>query len=119
MTENDPINLADPQGLFYSTAELLGGNPGDMPDLFWQYLFGGGVLNAGPQPLLYMGGHGGLINGYMENGLLVLDFADTQRRIADCCSGAYIRVRYRWTKGQFVEEGPRERGDLKPTDLKH
>jgi hypothetical protein len=57
---------------------------------------------------------GGLIKAIIQAGLLILDFADTERRTADCCSDGYIRVHCRWNKGQFVDEGPQERGELKP-----
>jgi hypothetical protein len=57
-------------------------------------------------------GYGGLVRTSIEAGLLVLDFADAARRVGDCCSEGYIRVRYRWRDRGFAEEGPRERGDL-------
>jgi hypothetical protein len=57
--------------------------------------------------------YGGLVKAKIENGLLVLDFADGKRSVGDCCSEGYIRVRYAWKNGQFVESGPREKGDLK------
>ena len=69
-----------------------------------------GILKSGSRA------DGGLYRAAIEHGLLVLDFGDTQRRIADCCSEGYIRVRYRWKDGAFVEDGPRERGDI---DLEH
>jgi len=56
---------------------------------------------------------GGLIQVSIRNGLLIVDFADSERRVADCCSEGFIRVHYRWRNGRFIEEGPRERGDLK------
>ena len=55
---------------------------------------------------------GGLVRTSIAAGLLVLDFADAERRVGDCCSQGYIRVRYRWWNRGFTEEGPRERGDL-------
>lgn len=57
-------------------------------------------------------GYGGLVGSIIQKGLLVLDFADPERRVGDCCSEGYIRVHYRWRNGAFLEEGPRERGDL-------
>ncbi len=65
------------------------------------------ILESGPR------GDGGLIRTAIQDALLVLDFADPDRRVGDCCSEGYIRVHYRWRDGAFVEEGPRERGDLK------
>ncbi|MFN7926006.1 MAG: hypothetical protein U0Q16_38265 [Bryobacteraceae bacterium] len=56
---------------------------------------------------------GGLIKTAIQNGWLVLDFADTDRRTADCCSEGYVRVGYRWKGGRFVEVGEREHGDLR------
>ena len=55
---------------------------------------------------------GGLIRASFDQGALVLDFADADKRSGDCCSDGYIRVRYRWHDGHFGEEGPREKGDL-------
>jgi hypothetical protein len=48
----------------------------------------------------------------VRDGLLVADFADSEKRIGDCCSEGYIRVRYRWQGGAFVEEGNREYGKI-------
>lgn len=55
---------------------------------------------------------GGLLRAFVRENLLVIDFSDTEKRIADCCSEGYVRVRYRWQNGAFVEEGTRERGKL-------
>jgi hypothetical protein len=57
--------------------------------------------------------YGGLVHVAIQNGLLVLDFADAERRSGDCRSEGYIRVRYAWKQGHFAETGSRERGDLK------
>ena len=55
---------------------------------------------------------GGLVHVSIAEGHLILDFADAERRVGDCCSEGYIRVHYHWRNGAFVEEGPREKGDL-------
>jgi hypothetical protein len=55
---------------------------------------------------------GGLLRASFDQGALVLDFADADKRSGDCCSDGYIRVRYRWHDGHFREEGPRGKGDL-------
>jgi hypothetical protein len=60
--------------------------------------------------------YGGLIRVLIKDGLLVLDFNDATRSAGDCCSDGYIRVKYRWRRGAFVETGSRERGDLKLND---
>jgi hypothetical protein len=65
-----------------------------------------GILESGSRA------DGGLVRVVIEKQYLVLDFADGERRVGDCCSEGYIRVHYRWRKGGFVEEGPREKGDL-------
>jgi len=57
-------------------------------------------------------GSGGLLRASINQGALVLDFADPDRRTADCCSDGYIRVHYCWLDGHFAEEGAREKGDL-------
>ncbi|MGB8473719.1 MAG: hypothetical protein WCE61_06485 [Candidatus Acidiferrum sp.] len=56
-------------------------------------------------------GDGGLGRVAISDGILALDFNDPDRRNGDCCSNGYVRVRFRWQKDHFVEEGPRERGD--------
>jgi len=55
---------------------------------------------------------GGLVKVAIRNHALVLDFADAERRVGDCCSQGYIRVTYRLKNGRFVESGPRSQGDL-------
>jgi len=65
-----------------------------------------GILQSGSR------GYGGLARTSIQGGMLVLDFADPERLAGDCCSEGYIRVRYRWKNGSFIEEGPRERGDV-------
>jgi len=64
-----------------------------------------GILGAGSRA------YGGLGRVAISGGFLILDFNDPDRRQGDCCSEGYIRVRFRWQNGHFVEEGPRERGD--------
>jgi hypothetical protein len=59
-------------------------------------------------------GDGGLGRVVISDGILVLDFSDPDRRKGDCCSDGYVRVRFRWQNGHFVEEGRRERGDWPP-----
>jgi len=58
-------------------------------------------------------GYGGLVRTFVqEDQLLVVDFADPERHVGDCCSEGYIRVRYRWQEGVFTAEGTPERGNL-------
>jgi hypothetical protein len=57
-------------------------------------------------------GDGGLIRAFVRDGLLIADFADSEKRVADCCSEGYVRVCYRWKDGTFVEEGQREHGKI-------
>jgi hypothetical protein len=82
----------------------------------WDYLYVYKSVDGRPSliGILISGerGYGGLVRSSIENGLLVLDFADADRRVGDCCSEGYIRVHYRWRNGTFVEIGARERGDL-------
>lgn len=81
----------------------------------WDYLYVYKMVHSQPQVMSILEGgsrgYGGLTRVAIQNGLLVLDFADPDRRVGDCCSEGYIRVRYRWTKSKFVEDGPRERGN--------
>jgi hypothetical protein len=62
---------------------------------------------------------GGLLRVTVKKNLLVLDFADAERRMGDCCSEGYIRVNFAWRHGHFEETGPRERGDLTVQTLEH
>jgi hypothetical protein len=82
----------------------------------WDYLYVYMLKNGRPTLLGRMQtgsrGYGGLIKAAVQNGFLVVDFADKDRRVGDCCSEGYIRVRYRWQKESFVEVGTREHGDL-------
>ena len=56
---------------------------------------------------------GGLVKVAIQDQTLLLDFADSERRRGDCCSEGFIRVRYIWRDGQFIETGTREKGELK------
>jgi hypothetical protein len=82
----------------------------------WDYLYVYKLVRTRPKLMSILKGgsrsHGGLNRVAIQNGLLTLDFADPDRRVGDCCSEGYIRVRYRWRDGKFVEEGPREHGDV-------
>jgi hypothetical protein len=55
---------------------------------------------------------GGLVRAFVRENLLIVDFADSDRRVADCCSEGYVRVSYRWQDGAFVEEGQRRHGKI-------
>lgn len=82
----------------------------------WHYLYVFTLANGSPTLLgrLQSGSraYGGLLKVAIEQNMLVLDFADGDRRVGDCCSEGYIRVRYRWQAGRFVEVGSRVSGDL-------
>ena len=82
----------------------------------WHYLYVFSLANGSPTILgrLRSGSRadGGLIRVAIRQRTLILDFADPNRRIGDCCSEGYVRVRYRWQNGRFVEAGVRETGDL-------
>jgi len=56
---------------------------------------------------------GGLIGSKISHGLLVLDFADADRREGDCCSRGIIRVEYRLKDGRFHETGPRQKDSIR------
>ena len=85
----------------------------------WDYLYIYRTLGVHPQLIAVLESgeraYGGLYRTAIQNHALVLDFADPERRVGDCCSEGYIRVHYRWKSDRFVEEGPREHGDI---DLK-
>ena len=83
----------------------------------WHYLyvFKASGRNVVPLGVLESGSraYGGLVNIQIAQGLLVLDFADENRRVGDCCSRGFIRVRYRFKDGRFIETGQREKGSLR------
>ena len=83
----------------------------------WHYLYVYAPSNGPPKLLgiLESGSRadGGLVRVAIQPRLLILDFADTRRRMADCCSEGWVRVAYRWQNMHFVEAGSRNYGDLK------
>ena len=83
----------------------------------WHYLYVYTIANRAPKLLgvLRSGSRadGGLVRIAIERRLLVLDFQDTDRRTADCCSEGWVRVTYRWLGTHFAETGSRGRGDFK------
>lgn len=82
----------------------------------WNYLYVYKLEGGKPRLLARMEtgsrGYGGLVRAFVRNQLLTVDFADPERRVGDCCSEGYIRARYRWQDGAFVEEGEREHGKI-------
>jgi hypothetical protein len=61
-------------------------------------------------------GYSGLVRAFVQEHLLMVDFADPERHVGDCCAEGYIRVHYRLQEGLFIEDGARERGDLASRD---
>ena len=93
--------------LYYGT----GGTAG------WHYLY---ILKAAhgtvaPIGILGSGSRadGGLSDVRIRQGLLILDFADPDRREGDCCSRGVIRVSYRLQVGRFVETGTRQKDSIR------
>ncbi len=82
----------------------------------WHYLYVYALEKGSPQLLarLESGSRadGGLVKVTIEKNELILDFADGARRVGDCCSPGYIRAKYRWQSGRFVEVGSRLSGDI-------
>jgi hypothetical protein len=82
----------------------------------WNYLY---VFTLGNGPPMLLGrlqsgsrGYGGLLKVAIDRNTLILDFADIDRRVGDCCSEGYVQVKYRREGGRFVEFGARGSGDL-------
>jgi hypothetical protein len=50
----------------------------------------------------------GLYKVYGENGKLVVELFDPEKRSGDCCSSAFVRMRYKWHNGRFEAFGARE-----------
>ena len=55
---------------------------------------------------------GGLVRALVRDNFRVVYFADSEKRIGDCCSEGFVRVAYRWHDGAFVEEGQRQHGKI-------
>lgn len=96
-----------------AAVDLLYGTGGSAS---WHYLYVFTLANGSPRLLasLRSGSRadGGLLKVAIDENSLVLDFADSGRRIGDCCFDGYIRMRYRWRVGRFIEVRAREFGNL-------
>jgi hypothetical protein len=83
----------------------------------WHYLYVFTLASASPTLIarLQSGSRadGGLVKVAIQSNMLILDFADSERRVGDCCSEGYIRVKYRWQSNRFVKVGNRVFGNLK------
>jgi hypothetical protein len=66
-----------------------------------------GILKSGSRA------YGGLADVRISKGLLILDFADEDRREGDCCSRGIIRVRYRLQGKRFLETGSRQKDSVR------
>jgi hypothetical protein len=66
----------------------------------WDYLYVYKLESGQPQLLARMRtssrGYGGLVRAFVRNQLLIVDFADPERGVGDCCSEGYVRVHCRW-----------------------
>ncbi len=54
----------------------------------------------------------GLYRIEVPYGGLIVDLLDPDRRMGDCCSDGFVRIRYDFTNGYFVQKGPREFGTV-------
>jgi len=83
----------------------------------WSYLYVYSLERGAPKLLgrLESGDRaaGGLVKLAIEDGILVLDFLDWDKSKGLCCSAGFIRVRYRWQNGKFIETGERYYGDFR------
>ena len=52
--------------------------------------------------------YSGLRKVYGENGKLVVELFDPEKRTGDCCSSGFVRTRYKWQNGRFEAFGARE-----------
>jgi hypothetical protein len=82
----------------------------------WDFLYVYRLKNGIPSLLARMQtgsrGYGGLVDVSVRDRSLVVDFADKDRTVGDCCSAGFVRVRYRWRGVRFVEVGNRGHGDM-------
>ena len=106
----------DNDGRPEATVNLLYGTGGTAN---WHYLYVFKLVNGLPTLLarLRSGSRadGGLLKVQIAENSLILDFANSNRATADCCSDGFVRVTYRWQSGRFVEVGTRIFGDLDAT----
>jgi hypothetical protein len=83
----------------------------------WHYLFIYALADGSPKLLAILRSgsraDGGLVKVEIHDHLLVLDFADKNKRTADCCSKGWVRVSYRLQADRFVETGTRSYGAFK------
>jgi len=56
--------------------------------------------------------YSGLRKVYGENGELVVELFDPEKRSGDCCSSGIVRTKYKWHNGRFEEFGKSERETL-------
>jgi hypothetical protein len=61
-------------------------------------------------------GSSGLYKVYGENGKLVVELFDPEKRSGDCRSEGFVRTRYKWLNGRFEAFGARESGALVTED---
>ena len=52
----------------------------------------------------------GLYRVYGQDGKLVIELFDAEKREGDCCSSGFIRTRYQWHNGRFSPVGSPESG---------
>ncbi len=52
----------------------------------------------------------GLYKVYGEGGKLIVELLDPAKSEGDCCSIGYVRRRFMWREGHFVQDGPLEYG---------
>lgn len=82
----------------------------------WDYLYVYKLQRGRPKLMARMQtgsrADGGLVRAFVQEKLLVVDFADPEKRVAECCSAGFVRVHYRWRDGAFAEKGDREYGKM-------
>lgn len=92
------VTYGDPNGDRHDEAavDLLCGSGGTAN---WHYLYIFTLADGSPALMarLRSGSRadGGLVKVLIEQNTLVFDFEDGARRLGDCCSKGYIRMRYR------------------------
>lgn len=83
----------------------------------WHYLYVFTLANGTPRLMarLESGSRhdGGLVKIAVEQQTLILEFEDPNRFGPACCSDGYVRMKYRWQGGRFVETDAPEHGDLR------
>jgi hypothetical protein len=83
---------------------------------YWNYVYAFSLESNSPKLIGWFRAGSradfGLYRVEVTNGGLVVDLFDPEHRAADCCSEGFVRTRYKFKNGYFVQTGPLEFGKI-------